>query len=96
MAHPEGAEYTQAAFRTPMRVAVQACTTGPRSVLLVTLSVSRPDNWIRPHGTSITPARVRDMVERALAAGWEPLRAGPPFAIEYGVIMDSPSTLPRI
>lgn len=82
--------YTQAVLRTKMRVAIQACTEGPRSVLMVTLSVSRPDNWIHPHGTAITPARVRDMVERALAAGWQPLSAGPPFALEYGVIMDSP------
>lgn len=74
----------------PMRLAIQACAQGPRSVLIVDLKVSRPDNWIHPHQTSVTPAVVRDIVERALAAGWVPGQAGPPFAFEYGLIRDRP------
>lgn len=80
--------YSQATRQTPMRLAVQACTTGPHSVLVVDLKVSRPDNWVSPHQTSVTPAVVRDIVDLALAAGWAPLRAGPPFAFDYPLIRD--------
>jgi hypothetical protein len=71
-----------------MRLAIQACTSGPRSVLIVDLKISRPDNWMDPHQTAVTPAVVRDIVERALAAGWAPLRAGPPVAFDYALIRE--------
>ncbi|PTL76593.1 hypothetical protein DAT35_49160 [Vitiosangium sp. GDMCC 1.1324] len=59
----------QGAFRAPMKWAVQACTTEPGSVLIGNRVVSHPDNWVRPHQTSVTPAVVRDIVRRALVAG---------------------------
>lgn len=80
--------YAQGALRAPMRLAVQACTEGPGSVLIVDLGVSRPDNWVRPHQTSVTPAVVREMVRRALAAGWSPGKAGRPFSFRFGLILD--------
>lgn len=79
---------SQATRQTPMRLAVQACTTGPHSVLVVDLKVSRPDNSISPHQTAVTPAVVRDIVAQALVAGWVPLRAGPPFEFNYPLIQD--------
>lgn len=71
-----------------MTLAIQACTTGPRCVLVVNLQVSRPDNWLSPHQTSVTPAVIRDIVRWAVAAGWVPLVAGSPFAFDYPLIQD--------
>lgn len=82
--------YLQGVYQTPMRLAVQLCTTGPRQVLIVDLRVSRPDNWVWPHQTSVTPAVVRDIVARALAKGWIPDAAGPVFHVEYALITDRP------
>ncbi len=79
--------YAQAAFESPMRLAIEACTEGPRSVLVVDLRVSRPDNWISPHQTSVTPALIRNMVVRAIALGWVP-SGGPPFRMEYPLVRD--------
>lgn len=78
----------QGTRQTPMRLAVQPCTAGPRSVLVVDLGVSRPDNPVRPHQTAVKPAMVRDMVRRALSAGWVPGKAGAPFPFRYGLILD--------
>ena len=80
----------QATRRTPMRLAVEPCTEGPHRVLVVDLRVSRPDNEIDSHQTAVKPAMVRDMVRRALAAGWVPEGAGPPFALDYPLIRDRP------
>jgi hypothetical protein len=70
-----------------MSLAVQRC--GPQSggVLIVNLIVSRPDNWVSPHQTSVTPAVVRDIIARGIAAGWDPASTEP-FAFEYGLIRD--------
>src|SRR5688572_6033370 len=38
--------YVQAAFEASMHVAIQACADDAKSVLVVDLRVSRPDNWI--------------------------------------------------
>lgn len=66
--------------QSPMRLAEQTCAAGPRSVLVVDLGVSRPDNWVCPRQISVMPAGVRDIVRRALAAGWVPGKAGAPFS----------------
>ncbi len=79
--------YTQAAFQTPMSLAVQRCAPDAGGVLVVNLVVSRPDNWISPHQTSVTPAVVRDIVARAIAAGWD-AASTEPFVFEYGLIRD--------
>ncbi|MFP2899814.1 hypothetical protein [Corallococcus sp. 4LFB] len=81
--------YSQAVADSPMLLAIQASEEGPRRVLVVNLRISRPDNWIAPHGTGVTPAMVRDIIRRALAAGWSPLGAGPPFRFEYGVVRET-------
>ena len=81
--------YAQALEWSPMRVSIQSCMEGARSVLIVNLRVSRPDNWIGPHQTGLTPDVVRHIIERALAAGWDPLGTSSPFEFEYGLIKDS-------
>lgn len=78
--------YDQGVYQTPMRLAIQLCTDGPKQVLVVNLQVSRPDNWIAPHQTSVTPAVVRDIVRRALKKGWIPNGGGSAFQIDYRLI----------
>ncbi|WP_216618733.1 hypothetical protein [Corallococcus carmarthensis] len=85
--------YSQGVADTPMLLAIQASADVPRRVLVVDLRVSRPDNWLSPHQTGVTPAMVRDIIRRALAAGWIPLGAGSPFRFEYGVPRDTVGTL---
>ena len=80
--------YFQAAFEAPMMVAIQAAD-APRCPLVVSLGVSRPDNWIHPHQTGITPAQVVAIVRRALAEGWVPSRPGPAFCVEHPVVADA-------
>lgn len=87
--------YGQGAFQTPMRVAIQSCTPGASCVLLVDLRVSRPDNWISPHQTGLTPAVVKDIIGRALTAGWLPTAEESPFRFEYGLIRDAIGHLHR-
>jgi hypothetical protein len=79
----------QAASKTPMIVAIQSLAARKGRVLLVDLRVSRPDNRVNPHQTGVTPAMVTDIVRRARAAGWDPMRAGAAFRFEYGAIRDS-------
>lgn len=80
----------QAVDRAPMRLSV--CRDGPdaRSVLVVNLRVTRPDNWLSPHQTAVKPAMVREMIARALAAGWAPEGDGSPFLLDYPLIRDQP------
>jgi hypothetical protein len=82
--------YSQGAFESPMSLAVELCTQEAASVLVVNLRVSRPDNWIGPHQTAVKPAMVRDMIGKALAAGWHPAGAGKPFELDYPLIRDRP------
>lgn len=82
----------EAAFQSPMRVAIQACDGGSKCVLIANLRVSRPDNWIMPHQTGLTPAAVADIIERALAAGWDPSSSASrasPFELDYPINRDT-------
>jgi hypothetical protein len=71
-----------------MLLAIQASAEGPRRVLVVDLGVSRPDNWMAPHATRITPAIVREIIEKALASGWEPRSGGAPLRFDYSVVKE--------
>jgi len=62
----------QAAALTPMLVAVQRVAPFSRAVLVVDVGLSRPDNEVARHETSVTPMLVRLMVARAREAGWQP------------------------
>jgi hypothetical protein len=66
--------YCQGLEWTPMRVAVARAE--GTCVLVVDLVQSRPDNWVAPHQTAVTPRMVRDMIDAALAAGWAPEAGG--------------------
>jgi hypothetical protein len=53
----------------------------------VDFGVSRPDNWIAPHQTSVTPKVVREVIAAAIAAGWQPEVAGT-FELGHRLIVD--------
>jgi hypothetical protein len=78
--------YVQGAFEAPMRVAIERAEATPGSVLLVDLRVSRPDNWIGPHQTALTPAIVRRIITLALRDGWDPDGHGSAFQYEYPLV----------
>ncbi|WP_236607273.1 hypothetical protein [Sandaracinus amylolyticus] len=77
-----------------MTVAVQRASDGARSVLVLDLRVTRPDNRIAPHGTGITPAQVRELIRTAIAAGWDPGRGGT-FRIEIPSVLDTIGAVSR-
>jgi len=80
--------FTQATTCSPMKLAVQSCSDGAGSVLVVELSISRPDNWVDPHQTAVKPWMVQRIVTEALASGWDPMTARP-HNYRYGLIKHS-------
>ncbi len=81
------ATYSQGLAQSNMTLAIQADTDkNSRSLLLVDLGVSRPDNWIVPHQTAVTPDIVVDIIYKALQKGWLPLQKGSPFLFKYQLI----------
>ena len=79
--------YSQGAFQSAMTMAIELADADTKGTLLVDFHVSRPDNWIAPHQTSVTPKLVREAIAAALAAGWVPEVAGT-FKLRYPLIMD--------
>jgi hypothetical protein len=73
-----------------MTVAIERLADEPGTVLLVSLSVSRPDNWIEPHQTALTPTVVREVITLALRAGWDPDAKGGAYEYEFGLIKHRP------
>jgi hypothetical protein len=80
----------QAAFETPMTVAIERIVEEPGAILLVNLGVSRPDNWITPHQTTIKPGEVRQIIAAALSEGWDPDTPSSAFEFEWQLILDRP------
>src|SRR5690606_11271864 len=58
------------AFSAPMTLAIERIGDEPGTVLLVNLRVSRPDNWIGPHQTALTPAVVVDSANQRRRGAW--------------------------
>lgn len=79
--------YWQGAYQSAMTMAVELADADTKGTLLVDFRVSRPDNWIAPHQTSVTPKVVREAIAAALAAGWVPEAAGT-FELRYPLMMD--------
>ena len=77
--------YAQGALRAPMVVAIQL--EEGRSVCRVHLGVSRPDNWVAPHQTQVTPMLVRRMIREALGKGWVP-SGDQGFELAFPLIQD--------
>jgi len=75
--------YAQGAFATSMTVAIEATAETRGTVLVVDLMISRPDNWLRPHKTAVTPSLVRHLILRGLDAGWRPSVPGAAMRLEH-------------
>ena len=69
-----------------LSVAIELQAPDAACVLVADLGVSRPDSWLTLHQVSVTPAIIRNIIEKALAAGWEPGKKGIPFRIDYPVV----------
>lgn len=61
--------YSQALKETPMTLAIEPCDAAGK--LTVSLGVSRPDNWLDSHQTSVTPKVVAEIIREAVVAGWD-------------------------
>jgi hypothetical protein len=79
--------YGQGACGSSMKMAVELANAAVKGTLLVDFGVYRPDNWLRPHQTSVTPGVVREVIAAALAAGWQPAVAGT-FRFSHPLILD--------
>lgn len=59
------------------------------AILLVRFNLSRPDNWLSPHQTGVTPSLVKQIIHHALASGWRPKLPGSAFLLDYSLICDT-------
>jgi len=81
------ATYSQGIESGNMLLAVQADTDkNSRTLLVADLGVSRPDNWMIPHQTSVTPDMVVNIIFKALEKGWKPLQKGNTFFLDYPIV----------
>ena len=78
--------YGQGVFRSSMTLAIQLMDHESPQILLVTLNVDRPDNWIQPHQTGVTPSVVKDIIESAIGNGWVPSSGGSAFQYNYSIV----------
>lgn len=73
--------YIQAISQGPLSFAVELETSG-QTTLVVTVNVSRPDNWVGSPSKAITPATVEGAIRKALQQGWQPSENGSPYALQ--------------
>jgi UDP-N-acetyl-D-mannosaminuronic acid transferase (WecB/TagA/CpsF family) len=66
LVHLTKSTYSLAAFEMRMAIAIQAINVEKPKILHIKLNVSRPDNWIARHQTSITPAIICSNVAAAI------------------------------
>jgi hypothetical protein len=69
--------HSQGAYATASTFVVQQ--EGGGAILVVRCNGPRRDNWLGLPGVIVTPALVAASIRRAIAAGWTPAEAGPPF-----------------
>ena len=53
------------------------------ALLVVTLPYAHPGNWLGLTSAPVRPATVAAGIRQALAAGWQPRRPGPAFALAF-------------
>ena len=78
--------YCQAAFASPMTFAVE-CVQAPQTVLVVTTTVPRPDNWLRKPSVSVRPSQVAEAIRQAHRAGWQPGTLGSAFMLKFDILV---------
>ena len=77
--------YCQAAFASPMTIAVQ-CVQHPERTLVITTTVPRSDNWLDKAAerfVSVTPFHVAEAIRQARGAGWRPEIPGSAFKLQF-------------
>ena len=95
--------YCQAAFASPMTIAVQ-CVQHPQKTLVITTTVPRPDNWLGKAAerfVPVTPSHVAEAIRQARGAGWRPELPGSAFTLQFDLAAcqqaappnDGPATL---
>src|SRR6185369_13400802 len=77
--------YCQGAFAAPMTFAIE-CVQAPRTLLVVTATVPRPDNWLQKPSVCIRPAQVAQAIRKAHRAGWQPGAPGPAFMLKFDIL----------
>jgi hypothetical protein len=71
--------YSQANGWSGLFLAVEDTAYPRGSVLVVSLDVAHPSNWLQLPFRAITPAEVSEWVQRALSLGWQPQVPGAQF-----------------
>mgnify|MGYP006136930353 CR=1 FL=1 len=74
--------YNQAAFGSHMTTAVEI-DGFIGSVLLITFSRGRCDNWLGKPGLSIKPNDIECAIKLALKKGWKPKEQGDAFQLNF-------------
>src|SRR5260221_3119331 len=81
--------YSQANDWSPLSYAVEGVGDGG-SLLHVTLTRPRPDNWMLEPSFPLRPREVAQTIRRALKLGWKPFEHGPPFEFTEDVAPSEP------
>jgi hypothetical protein len=69
----------------PMQLVVESTDAVCAGTLLVDLGIIRPDTWITPHQTALKPSLVREIINAARKAGWDPNESGL-FVFRYPLV----------
>ncbi|MFE0877429.1 hypothetical protein ACFW4X_21655 [Streptomyces smyrnaeus] len=74
--------YMQGLCWTPMTYAVEAVSSQPGTLLIITSGQAHPSNWVGVETEPIRPAHVAISIREAREQGWDPARAGSPFQLD--------------
>lgn len=77
--------YIQGIGAVSFTIAIERFEEEHKGLLLVHTGLTRLDNWIDPHQTSVTPKVVREMIQTALNGGWNPANTEP-FLLDFQLI----------
>ncbi|PWU18584.1 MAG: hypothetical protein C5B50_08690 [Verrucomicrobia bacterium] len=86
--------YCQGALASPMTFAAE-CVQAPQTMLLVTTTVPRPDNWLQKPSVCVKPAQVAEAIRQAHRAGWQPGVPGSAFVLKFDILGCEPLSSPR-
>ena len=73
--------YCQANGWGGLLLAVEDAAHPGGAVLVVSLGVAHPSNWLKLPSRAVPPAEVSEWVQRALALGWQPSVPGTQFLL---------------
>jgi hypothetical protein len=64
-----------------MNIAIEQIAAKDTTTLVTWLARNRPDNWIVPNYTSISPADIENYIRTAIKQGWKSDEAGKTFIV---------------